>query len=115
MFADRNRMRQAVINLLANAIRLSPPNDKVRLSVSSSNGKVEFRITDHGARISDELQKKIFDRFVQIDSTDQNQIRAAGLSLAITKAIVEQHGGTIGVTSENGNGNIFWFELPRQA
>ncbi|MBS1954502.1 MAG: HAMP domain-containing histidine kinase [Cyanobacteria bacterium SZAS-4] len=115
IFADRNRLRQAVTNLLANAIRLSPPNEKVGLSVSNNNGKVEFRIIDHGAVISDELQKKIFDRFIQADSADQNQMRASGLSLAITKAIVEQHGGTVGVSSENGHGNVFWLELSRVA
>lgn len=115
IFADQNRMRQAVINLLANAIRLSPPNETVRLSVSNNNGKIEFRIVDHGAVISDELQKKIFDRFVQVDDVDQNQVRASGLSLAITKAIVEQHGGTIGVSSGNGDGNVFWLELSRAA
>ncbi|CAN5739356.1 hypothetical protein BH10CYA1_BH10CYA1_34650 [soil metagenome] len=112
IFADRNRMRQAVINLLANAIRLSPQNETVRLSVSKSNGKIEFRIVDHGAKISDELQKKIFDRFIQIDSADKGQFRTSGLSLAITKAIVEQHGGNVGVISETGTGNTFWFEFP---
>ncbi len=115
IFADRNRIRQAVINLLANAIRLSPENETVRLSVVNTNGKIEFRIIDHGTQISDELKKKIFDRFIQVDSTDNGQFRASGLSLAITKAIVEQHGGTVGVASENGNGNVFWLEFSRVA
>lgn len=110
IFADRNRLRQAVVNLLSNAIRLSPKNEAVRLSVAPSNCKIEFRIIDQGARISNELQKKIFDRFIQLEIADGEQSRMSGLSLAIAKAIVEQHGGTIGVTT-TGEGNIFWFEL----
>lgn len=114
LVADRNRLQQAITNLLANGIRLSPQDSTVRLIVkANSNNKLEFRVVDQGAGISAELQKKIFDRFSQLETADNNQSRSSGLSLAITKAIAEQHGGAIGVTSELGQGSTFWLEVSK--
>jgi len=111
--ADKSRLRQALTNLLANAIKLSPGNETVRLTVSNTaENAIEFRFVDHGTAIPDELQKRIFDRFIQVDSSDDGRFRTSGLSLAITKAIAEQHGGCVGVAAQQGAGNTFWMKVP---
>lgn len=109
--ADRDRLSQALINLLSNGIKYSPDNSTVNFSVQRKSSEVEFRVIDHGGGISEELRQKIFDRFVQLEKSNADRI-GSGLALAITKAIIEQHGGTIGVESAIGTGSTFWFTLP---
>jgi signal transduction histidine kinase len=79
--------------------------------VQRKSTEVEFRVIDHGGGIPEELRQKIFDRFVQLEKSNADRI-GSGLALAITKAIIEQHGGTIGVESAIGTGSTFWFTLP---
>lgn len=111
--ADKSRLRQALTNLLANAIKLSPGNETVSLTVSTTaENAIEFRFVDHGTAIPDELQKRIFDRFIQVESSEDGRFRTSGLSLAITKAIAEQHGGRVGVEAKQGAGNTFWMKIP---
>ncbi len=112
LWADRDRLNQALINLLSNGIRSSPQNSTLNFSVQRNSSDVEFRIIDHGNSIPEEFRKKIFDRFVQAEHSGINERSGQGLALAITKAIVEQHGGTIGVDSVTGSGCQFWFKLP---
>ena len=81
------------------------------------NGKIdgdwaELRITDQGRGISVEDQARIFERFQQVKEEDADFKRGTGLGLPICKAIVEQHGGSIGVESEKGKGSCFWLRLP---
>lgn len=59
-----------------------------------------------------EKQEVIFEKFQQVDEADARVMGGKGLGLAICKSIVEQHGGTLGVVSENGNGSAFWFRIP---
>jgi signal transduction histidine kinase len=110
--ADRDRLRQALVNILSNRIRTLPQESTVNLMVQCKPIEVEFRVVDHGGGIPNELKEKIFDRFVQVDTPDGNELSGAGLTFAITKAIVEQHGGTIGVESQIGSGSTFWVRLP---
>jgi signal transduction histidine kinase len=112
LWADRDRLRQALINLLSTRIKFSPDHSTINFSVQSKSAEVEFRVIDHGGGIPEELRQKIFDRFVQLEKSDASERNGSGLALAITKAIVEQHGGTIGVDSEIGIGSTFWFKLP---
>jgi signal transduction histidine kinase len=112
VWADRDRLCKALINLLSNGIESSPRNGTVNVSVQDTTAEIEFRVIDHGAGIPEEQQAKIFDRFVQVQTSDRCKYHRSGLSLAITRAIIEQHGGTIGVDSEIGTGNTFWFKLP---
>ncbi len=109
---DAERLVQVVINLLHNAIKFSPDKSTIDLKAKKENGFVEIEIKDEGPGIPTELQKTVFERFKQVSETDATVKKGTGLGLAICKAIVEAHGGTIGVTSEEGNGSTFWFRLP---
>jgi PAS domain S-box-containing protein len=109
---DSERLVQVVINLLHNAIKFSPEKGKIDLTARRENGFVEIDIKDEGPGIPPDLQKAIFERFKQVSDEDATVKKGTGLGLAISKAIVEAHGGTIGVTSEEGKGSTFWFKLP---
>ncbi len=114
--ADHDRITQVLVNLLSNAIKHSPPKSVVTISVMEAEGdQVEIRVKDHGPGIPVEDSERIFDRFQQVkgkrETTDS--IKGTGLGLPLAKAIVEQHGGQIGVESQPGKGSTFWFRLPR--
>jgi signal transduction histidine kinase len=109
VIADGERMSQVLINLLSNAIKMSP--DKTIISISAefkAEDMVQIDIKDQGPGIEEEYRSAIFDRFKQTP----NSKGGSGLGLAICKAIVEQHGGKIGVVSDIGKGSTFWFQLP---
>jgi len=112
---DAERLVQVVINLLHNAIKFSPEKGTIDLTAKRENGFVEISIKDEGPGIPPDLQKTIFERFKQVSDTDATVKKGTGLGLAICKAIVEAHGGTIGVTSEEGKGSTFWFKLPARS
>lgn len=112
---DSERLVQVVINLLHNAIKFSPEKGKIDLRARRENGFVEIDIKDEGPGIPPDLQKAIFERFKQVSDEDATVKKGTGLGLAISKAIVEAHGGTIGVTSEEGKGSTFWFKLPAES
>jgi signal transduction histidine kinase len=85
---------------------------KIDISVRELNGFVQVSISDQGRGIALEMQEKIFESFGQASADDFKQGSSSGLGLAICKKIVEAHGGSIGVTSEPGEGSTFWFTLP---
>lgn len=111
--ADSNRLVQVLVNLLSNAIKFSAPNSKVQLYAKLADECVEISVEDKGRGIPKEHQQLIFERFHQVSPGDAKEKGGTGLGLAICKAIVEAHGGTIGVESEPLNGSRFWFVLPR--
>ncbi|HEY9685159.1 MAG TPA: ATP-binding protein [Oculatellaceae cyanobacterium] len=112
--ADRDRLLQVLNNLLSNAIKFSGPETtaKVRVVDVPEKGMVRFSVTDEGPGIKDEDRHKLFGMFQQIDQSDSRAKGGSGLGLSISKAIVEKHGGTIGLETEVGRGSTFWFELP---
>lgn len=73
---------------------------------------IEFKVIDHGRGIPESHRESIFDRFQQVEANDAKKKGGSGLGLAICKAIVERHGGTIGVESQEGSGSTFWFRIP---
>ena len=110
--ADRDRLCQVLINLLSNAIKFSPNGAAIKIESEQIASELELRVIDQGRGIPEELRAKIFDRFVQVEKSDASERGGSGLGLAIARAIVEQHGGSIGVRSELGTGSTFWFRLP---
>lgn len=110
---DADRLVQLLVNLTANAIKFSPPESKVVLSVLETFDFIEIRVSDQGRGIPAEMQAAIFEKFRQVTATDASKMGGRGLGLPICKAIVEAHGGSIGVESELGKGSTFWFKLPR--
>jgi signal transduction histidine kinase len=111
IWADADRIVQVVVNLLSNAVKFSPPGGVVTIGVELRDGWVEFRVTDRGRGVPVAHRRTIFERFRQVETSDARQKGGTGLGLAICKSIVEQHGGTIGVESEEGSGSTFWFRV----
>lgn len=112
MRADADRIVQVLVNLLSNAAKFSTPASIVTISVEHNADWVEFNVTDHGRGVPAAHRSAIFDRFRQIETSDSREKGGTGLGLAICKSIIEQHGGTIGVESEEGRGSTFWFRVP---
>jgi PAS domain S-box-containing protein len=110
---DADRLVQALTNLVSNAIKFSSPGGGVVVTVRETAGRrARFEIVDRGPGISAADQPKLFAKFQRLDSSDTRSKDGTGLGLAIAKALVEEHGGEIGVVSAPGEGATFWFELP---
>ena len=103
--ADKDLLREAVANLVDNAVRVTPPGEAVTLRVGSGSAGPSIAVIDHGPGIDDERLKVLFDRFQRSDS-------GSGLGLAIARRVVERHGGTIRVQTKPGSGSTFTIELP---
>lgn len=112
VMGDEARLSQVTVNLLSNAVKYSHRGGTVVVTAIPDQGSIEVRVQDHGRGIAPELQKRLFRRFQRVDSSDSRTTPGTGLGLAICKAIVEQHGGAIGVESKEGEGSMFWFRIP---
>lgn len=116
---DRAVMREALINLLDNAIKYSPEGARIGVQVGGVNGRVSVAITDEGPGIAPEHQERIFERFYRIDKARSREPReprsGAGLGLAIAKWAIDVHGGSIEVESRVGGGSTFRVVLPADA
>lgn len=111
--ADSQRVSQVMVNLVSNAVKFSPENESVEVGCVSENSTIKLYVKDHGAGISDEFKKNIFERFTQADTSDDRQIqRGTGLGLAISKRMTEDMGGTIGFDSIKGKGSTFYITFP---
>ena len=111
LHADSDRLIQVLINLLGNAIKFSPPSSTIDVSVEQQTSYLLFTVRDRGRGIPSHKLEIIFERFKQIDSSDVREKEGAGLGLAISKEIVEQHGGKIWVESSVGKGSNFYFTV----
>ncbi len=115
VYADPDRILQALTNLISNAIKYSPPNGTIALSAHPpAPGENETRIDVHddGRGIPEDKLESIFERFQQVDASDSRAMGGTGLGLAICRSIVAQHGGRIWATSPPGEGATFHFTLP---
>ncbi len=109
---DRDRLLQVLINLLSNAIKFSKPGDTVTLEIKEISAQtVRFSVCDEGPGISEQQLPKLFRKFSQIDESDTRAAGGSGLGLAISKAIIDAHGGGIGVESQPGVGSRFHFAI----
>ena len=93
-------------------MKFSPRGGAVTVCSHEVDGFVEVAVRDYGRGIPRSYQRSVFERFQQVEASDSRQKGGTGLGLAICKAIIEQHGGTIGVESELGRGSTFWFRVP---
>lgn len=112
--ADRRRVKQILSNLLSNAIKFTPERGKVTLQVRVDGNTAIFKIEDTGIGIPQEQQPLLFEKFQQLDSSYRRQYGGTGLGLALTKQLVELHGGAIKFTSTENVGSTFTVYLPTQ-
>jgi len=110
---DGDRIVQVLVNFLSNALKFSKKNSNVWLRARSvQDGKaLRVEVTDAGPGIAPEAQASVFEKFKQLAQASATRKEGSGLGLSICKALIEAHGGTIGVDSEVGKGSTFWFEL----
>jgi PAS domain S-box-containing protein len=114
---DGRRIKQALVNLLANAVKFTPEGGRVSLEVRGDAALREARLSVHdsGIGIAASDQARLFQPFVQIDSTLSRQYGGTGLGLALVKRMAELHGGRVEVESQPGQGSVFSLVLPWSA
>jgi len=108
--ADRHRLRQILVNLLANAVKYNREHGRVDLNCTITDGRVRLAISDTGAGISSEKQALLFTPFERLGA-EQTDVEGTGLGLALTYRLVHALGGTIGCQSHPGTGSTFWVEF----
>jgi signal transduction histidine kinase len=108
---DERRIRQVIFNLLSNAVKFTPEGGAVDVSASQVNGEVRVSVSDTGPGIAEDALERIFEEFQQTEAGIQ-QREGTGLGLALSKRLVELHGGRIWVDSELGTGSTFVFTMP---
>jgi signal transduction histidine kinase/CheY-like chemotaxis protein len=112
VLADRQRVKQVLVNLLANAVKYSAPGSMTTvLAERAADGRIRITVADTGPGIAPEMLSRLFSPFDRLGA-EAGATEGTGLGLALSKALVEAMGGTIGVESTVGVGSRFWFELP---
>lgn len=109
---DEDRIRKIIFNLLENAIKFTPRGGRVTLKLKVDNNIAILKIEDTGIGIPDDKKPLLFEKFQQLNSAYDRQYEGTGLGLALTKQLVELHGGAIHVESKVGVGSIFTVHLP---
>ena len=112
LYVDPDRMVQALVNLIGNAIKFSPRGGSVRTIVKAHGSEALISVRDEGRGIPLDQLEAVFERFRQVDVSDHREKGGTGLGLPITRAIIEQHAGRIWAESEPGAGATFRVTLP---
>jgi two-component system phosphate regulon sensor histidine kinase PhoR len=108
---NQERLEQVLMNLINNAVKYSPVNKTITLTTEQIGNNVRVGVADSGIGLSPDQRNKIFERFYRVEDK-QNMTSGLGMGLYISKEIINNHNGIIGVESEMGKGSIFYFELP---
>jgi signal transduction histidine kinase len=111
---DRNAISEVISNLVDNAIKYSPVGGDVNITAKSDTQQVFFSVQDFGIGMPTSVVGQLFNRFYR-SHRSRTTVTGTGLGLYISKAVVDSHGGTIGVTSKEGEGSTFTFSLPTYA
>lgn len=112
ILGDATLLRQAVANLVDNAVKYTPSGGSVTVGVRAVEQEVLITVTDNGIGIAPENQVRLFEKFYRIHRRDSGEVQGSGLGLAIVKSIVERHGGRVWVESALNQGSTFTIALP---
>ncbi len=110
--ADAGKIARVMDNLLANAIRFTPPGSAIEIHAATKGDRAVVTVRDSGPGIPDSLQARIFEKFGQVEAHRQKARLSVGLGLYFCKLVVDAHGGRIWVESAEGGGSIFGISLP---
>ena len=109
---DPRRTVQVLVNLLSNASKYGPDEAEIAIGAMVHQGWVRVTVADQGPGIPPEYRNVLFRRFVQPETSHDKAQYGVGLGLSVVKAVVEAHGGQVGVDDRPGGGSVFWFTLP---
>jgi len=112
VWADTDRLVQALTNLLSNAIKFSPQRGEIVITVEQANRRGRVTVRDHGSGIPDEFRSRIFGKFAQVETGDARQRGGSGLGLNIAQQIATQHAGAITFENAADGGAMFCLEIP---
>lgn len=113
LIADRERIGQVITNFISNAIKYSPHNDKIIISLTQDGTSIVVSVKDYGLGIPKDKQTKVFERFFRVGGPKKETYPGLGLGLYISADIIKRHGGKIWVKSTEGKGSVFSFKIPR--
>lgn len=115
IIADRRKCKQIMFNLLSNACKYTPEGGQVEIKAyKKADSEIRVEVSDTGIGIEEKDIDKIFSEFYQTEQVRDEQLGGTGIGLALTRRLVELHGGNIGVKSSPGKGSCFWFTLPQK-
>ncbi len=118
LIADRDRLEQVLVNLIGNAIKYGGSDVQISIDLKSKEGNTVFSVIDNGPGIPREEQHLVFNRFyrgmLESEQEEEDEPKGTGLGLSLAKEVVEQHGGTISMTSSQNVETIFTFTLPTE-
>ena len=109
---DEDRLRQVLYNYLTNAVKYTPEGSRLTLKAYCEGGELRVEVTDSGPGISEEAQKRLFEPYYRVPQSGGERLSGLGLGLALSKMIVQLHGGRVWVNSDPGHGATFGFALP---
>ncbi|MET0404888.1 MAG: ATP-binding protein [Cystobacter sp.] len=109
---DADRFLQVLANLLSNALKVSPPGERVTLRLERVDGRLRVSVEDRGPGIPESFRARIFEKFAQADGSDSRRKGGTGLGLSIARSLVQRMGGTLDFTTRAGAGTTFRVELP---
>ncbi len=105
-------INQVLVNLLENAINYSPEGTEIKVQLENENDRIKISVADQGCGIPEREQSRIFERFYRVDKDRSRKTGGTGLGLSVVKHMVENLGGSVGVSSVAGQGATFYFYLP---
>lgn len=109
---DGDRLEQVIDNMLMNAIKYAPNGGEIRVNVEERDGEARVSISDRGIGVPPDARERLFQRFYRAEGGIAADKKGLGLGLYISKALIEAHGGQIGLESSPGEGSTFFFTLP---